>query len=253
MNTKLIQPVLKIARQAGKDILSCRDSGLCISQKSNKTKFTQADLRSNQIITQALSKLTPTTPILSEENNINHSFDTRKKWTNYWLIDPLDGTKNFIDNSDEFCINIAYISDHRPIFGVIYTPVKQTFYYAHKKLGAFVKNQNHIKPLITKPAHIPLRILIGSYSSDNPKLKQHLNTYENYQLKNMGSALKFAYIAEGKYDYYPRFGKCYEWDTAAGVCILENAGGKVITKNNQPLSYNQSPQLLSPIFFASGS
>lgn len=251
MNNKLINSVLEIAEQAGEAILSRSSSGLCISRKSDNTKFTQADLESNQIISDALRQLTPKIAILSEENSDNHHFNIRKKWADYWLIDPLDGTRNFIDGSDEFCISIAYISNHRPIFGVIYAPAKNTVYYASKK-GAFVKTKTNTTPLMAKPPHNPLNILIGSYSSDNPALKRHLKTLKNYQLIRLGSALKFAYIAAGKYDYYPRFGNCYEWDTAAGVIILEAAGGKVIDNNNQPLYYNKSSQLLSPIFFAYG-
>ena len=252
MNTALIEPVFDIANKVGKVILNCRLDGLEITQKLNKTQLTQADIKAHKIMTQGLEELTPKIPVLSEESSHNHHFNSRNKWQSYWLIDPLDGTQNFIDNSDEFCINIAYITDHRPVFGLIYAPVLQTYFYAHKELGAFKQTRQQKTRLTHHVNHQPLRVTIGHYSDDNQLLQQHLKQLSDYQLHRIGSALKFAYIAQGKYDYYPKFGRCSEWDTAAGVCLLECAGGQVVDLNGQQLCYNATSSLESPTFFAYG-
>lgn len=248
----LIEQVINIAITAGVQIIACKKQVLASTIKPNQTYLTPADLLSHQIISRALAKLTPSIPILSEEYSNNHPFNQRKHWQSYWLIDPLDGTRNFIDGCDEFCTNIAYITNHYPVFGLIYTPVTSTCFYAHKDLGAFKKQGSRTTPLKAQNKHQPLKITIGHYSDNNSALKQHLKTQEKYRLYPMGSALKFAYIAGGKYDYYPKFGPCCEWDTAAGVCILECAGGQVVDLAGNRLCYNKNPSLDSPIFFARG-
>ena len=254
MQQSLINNILDIATQAGKVIIAhYHQKSLDIQQKYDKTLVTKADIDSHHYINKSLLELTPDIPVLSEESKHNHDYKIRQHWDDYWLIDPLDGTQNFINKTDEFCINIAYIHCHKPIFGLIYAPIMQTHFYAYQQLGAFKKETNTIRPLKTKTPHHPLRITIGRHSSGNHSLKTHLQQQDNYQLYPMGSALKFAYIAKGQYDYHPKFGPCSEWDTAAGVCLLEEAGGKVIDNNGDVLCYNKSDNLLSPEFFAYGS
>ncbi len=222
---QLINSVLSIATQAGILVLEHYKKPDNSTQKLDSTYLTKADIASHQCISQSLQLLMPNIPILSEEHADNHPYSIRKKWRDYWLIDPLDGTRDFINQTDEFCINIAYISKHRPVFGLIYHPVSQTHFYAHNNLGAFEKTQNNITPLKLQAGKTLKKFVVGNYSTQNPKLQPYLNKQVNYQLETLGSALKFAYLAKGLYDCYPKFGSCSEWDTAAGVCILEACGG----------------------------
>ncbi len=246
----LIPKLIRMTTKVGDMIMSLYENELNIKIKSNKTPFTIADRNAHKIIVKTLSKLTPNTPIISEESEIIE-FSERSKWYEYWIIDPLDGTRDFLKQTDEFCICIAYIKKHKPIFGMIYAPPRKTHYYTTDANKVFKQQKNIIQPLNVHPNHNPLRIVIGHWSSHNKQLKDHLNKYSTYKLSQLGSALKFCAIAEGKYDYYPKFGPCSEWDTAAGVCILQNAGGSVVNQNEKPLSYNTKNDLTSPIFFAS--
>ena len=168
----------------------------------------------------------------------------------YWLIDPLDGTRDFLEHTGEFCICIAYIKAHKPIFGMIYAPINKAHYYTLN--GQSFKLQNKVEQtLVTQPPSTPLKVVIGHHSLLNDQLKEHLKQQSDYQISRLGSALKFCQIAEGCYDYYPRFGPCSEWDTAAGSYILQGAGGSVVDAQGKALKYNIRDDLTSPIFFAS--
>jgi 3'(2'), 5'-bisphosphate nucleotidase len=245
----LTQPLIKLTTEVGETIMSLYKSDISVEVKSDKTPLTIADQTAHQLIVEELERLTPNTPILSEESD-SITFDERSKWHEYWLIDPLDGTRDFLEHTGEFCICIAYIKDHTPIFGMIYAPLTKTHYYTSD--GHTFKLQNDIKQALrTHPTSTPLRVVIGHHSSHNDKLKEHLEQQTSYEVSQMGSALKFCQIAEGNYDYYPRFGPCSEWDTAAGVCILQGSGGSVVGEDGEPLKYNTRDDLTSPIFFAS--
>ncbi|KAA0445272.1 MAG: 3'(2'),5'-bisphosphate nucleotidase CysQ [Candidatus Thioglobus sp.] len=250
MFDKLTPALIKLTFDVGEQILSHYKNTLEITTKADKTPLTIADQESHIAIVDALSKLTPNINILSEESG-EIAFSERSKWREYWLIDPLDGTRDFIEQTGDFCICIAYIKNHQPIFGMVYAPLEKTHYYGFN--GAAYKHQNNTsKPIRACISKQPKRVLIGHYSAHNMQLKTHLAKLGKYQLKHLGSALKFCEIAQGNFDYYPRFGPCCEWDTAAGVCILQNAGGFVVDENFEPLKYNSKDSLLSPVFFASG-
>ncbi len=247
---KLISQLIDISCEAGRQILDCYNKKLDVHHKADNTYLTNADLGAHRLIFSALKDLTPNVPILSEESEQIPPYHIRSSWQNYWLIDPLDGTKDFIEKTGNFCVNIAYIENNRPSLGLIYVPITETHFYARAHLGAFKTHKARTQSIQTKKNHKPLRVVIGRHSDKDKSLTHHLKKLETHQITEMGSALKFAYIAEGIYDYYPRFGPCSEWDTAAGVCILEAAGGKVFDINKKQMSYNKSETLLSPSFFA---
>ena len=245
----LIPPLIKLTTEVGEVIMSFYKNDISVEVKSDQTPLTVVDQTAHQLIIKGLHSLTPDTPILSEESN-EISFDERSKWSEYWLIDPLDGTRDFLEHTGEFCICIAYIKDHVPIFGMIYAPLDQIHYYTLD--GQAFKRQNGVEvTLKTHAPSSPLQVVIGHHSFHNEQLTSHLSHQADYEISRLGSALKFCQIAQGHYDYYPRFGPCSEWDTAAGVCILQNAGGSVVDEHGKALKYNTKESLLSPIFFAS--
>ncbi|SMN13452.1 3'(2'),5'-bisphosphate nucleotidase [Bathymodiolus heckerae thiotrophic gill symbiont] len=248
--SKILPQLIKLATDVGEEILSCYENDLKITLKTDETPFTIADKNAHQSIIETLSHLTPNTPILSEESDAI-TFEERSKWDEYWLIDPLDGTRDFIEKTGEFCICIAYIKNHQVIFGLVYAPLTHTHYYGFDNQAYQYRNNTKTR-LNALVAAQPLRVVTGHYSAHNPQLQTHLKQLGKHKTSCLGSALKFCKIAEGEYDYYPRFGPCSEWDTAAGTCILQNAGGSVVDKNGNPLRYNTKDDLLSPIFFASG-
>lgn len=243
--------LITLTANIGEVIMSHYKANLTIETKVDKTPFTIVDDQSNQLLITALKQLTPNTPILSEESD-TIDFTTRSGWDEYWLIDPLDGTRDFIEQTGEFCICIAYIKNNYPIFGLIYAPLSKTHYYTDDQKQAFKLHQGQTITLQTTAKKSPLEVVIGHHSSGNKELQSHLKKFRKSHINRLGSALKFCKIAEGEYDYYPRFGPCSEWDTAAGVCILEAAGGRVVGEDAKPLRYNTKDSLLSPTFFASG-
>ena len=247
---KILPQLIKLTADVGKVIMSFYKADMAVEMKLNKTPLTIADQRAHQLIVEGLNHLTPNVAILSEESD-TATFEQRSKWQEYWLVDPLDGTQDFLEQTGEFCICIAYIKNHQAIFGLVYAPLTQTHYYGFD--NKTYKQHNNIQtPLNACSATLPLRVVIGHNSTHNSKLQTHLQQLGKHQLNHLGSALKFCQIAEGVYDYYPRFGPCCEWDTAAGACILQNAGGCVVDENGAPLRYNTKNDLLSPTFFASG-
>ncbi len=251
MFPELITSLLNIAQSGGKEILTSYKKDITVKIKKDKTPLTIADKNSNTVIIKSLSELTPNIPIISEENDIEN-YNIRKNWHSYWLVDPLDGTRDFINQTGDFTINIALIENNRPIFGLLYAPAKNVYYYAYSGGGAFKKKNNLINKInINKNPNNIIKVLVGNYSLKSKKLQNFLNnSLDKFEVFEIGSALKFAYLAEGKYDLYPRFGTCCEWDTAAGVCILEQAGGKVLDTNGNKLFYNMQDSIISPNFFA---
>ena len=247
---KILPQLIEMTADIGKVIMSFYQADVAIKIKSDQTPLTIADQRSHQMIVAGLNQLTPNIPILSEESDAI-TFKQRSTWDEYWLIDPLDGTQDFIEQTGDFCTCIAYIKNHLPIFGLIYAPLTHTHYYAFNNKAYKIQNNTQTR-IATSAAAQPLRVLIGHYSVHNRQLQTHFQQLDKYQLNHLGSALKFCKIAEGVYDYYPRFGPCSEWDTAAGGCILQNAGGSVVDEHGEPLRYNTKDNLLSPTFFASG-
>lgn len=247
--------LLDLIKQAGEAICAIYDQApdkVEIQQKADESPLTNADLISHQILTDGLTKLTPPWPILSEESQAI-DFSERQAWKTYWLIDPLDGTREFLARTDEFTINVALIENHIPILGIIYAPVSKVFYFADQH-GAFKQLVGETAQKISarKPdARYPI-IVASRRHAQNEKLQQFFQSLPNYERVSVGSALKFCLVAEGRADIYPRFGPTSEWDTAAGQCILEAAGGKVLDTNGNPLRYNMRPDLINPFFIATG-
>jgi 3'(2'), 5'-bisphosphate nucleotidase len=250
MFSTLLPKLISLTSMVGETIIALHKENMSFIVKSDSTPLTQADKISHNLITETLKKINPGIPILSEESK-NIPFSVRKNWNAYWLIDPLDGTKNFLDGTQEFCISIAYVVKNYPIFGLIYSPFDKTHYYRLPgKTSVKLVDDICYKLRTQKPKRWE-NIVIGRYSTKNKQLQKHLRSKTNFEIFRLGSALKFCSIAEGRNHYYPKFGRCSEWDTAAGVCILEGAGGKVVDFQNQPLCYNTREDNLSSTFVAS--
>ena len=259
MNLKkpnIILEILNIAIDAGKEILKVYDKNIIVKSKEDNSPLTIADINSNNIIINKLKNVDSTTPILSEESLVE--WNIRKKWDKYWLIDPLDGTKEFINRNGEFTVNIALIEKNHPIFGVIYAPAKSLLYYAIKNQGAFktntsskIENLDQFKIIkINEKKNDTIRV-IGSRSHSNIEFTNWLeNNLENYELVKAGSSLKFCLIAQGDADIYPRLGPTSEWDIAAGHIILEEAGGTIKSIYNNKILYNTKENVINPFFIA---
>lgn len=242
------EAIAEIAVEAGKAILAIYQQDFEVSQKDDASPLTQADLASHRIICDALADLTPDIPVLSEESS-SIEWDVRADWGQYWLVDPLDGTKEFINRNGEFTVNIALIRYHNPILGVVHVPVTGTTYTGLVGKWASRHTLNgsmeHIR--IREPSADPV-VVVGSRSHANPRLQEYLDRIGDYELVSMGSSLKFCLLAEGKADFYPRLGPTSEWDTAAAHAVVLAAGGKIITLDGNPLRYNMKKSLLNPEF-----
>ena len=256
---KNILEILNIAIDSGKEILKIYNDEIIVNSKEDKSPITQADINSNNLIFSRLKKLDQNTPILSEESLVK--WENRKDWTRYWLIDPLDGTKEFINRNGEFTVNIALIENNYPIFGIIYSPVKSLLYYALKNKGCYkIKTNSNLKTLkdfnkinINKEKKQTTKV-IGSRSHSSKEFQIWIeNKFTNFELITIGSSLKFCILAEGKADIYPRLGPTSEWDIAAGHIILEEAGGKLKTIENKDILYNTKEDILNPHFIAYGN
>ena len=257
-NKNLLIEVSNIALNAGREIMNYYDSNSNVLTKEDKSPLTEADLASNNIIIEKLRLLNDNIPILSEESLVE--WEERKNWNTYWLIDPLDGTKEFINKNGEFTVNIALIKNAEPILGVIYLPFLSELYFAQKDQGAYKINcsqpikslENSVKILSNNKKKSDEIIIIGSRSHSNNKFNEWINqNYKNYKILQKGSSLKFCEIANGNADLYPRFGPTSEWDIAAGHIILEEAGGFLKTFENQSIKYNSKESLINPEFLAS--
>jgi 3'(2'), 5'-bisphosphate nucleotidase len=247
----LLKDIVSLAKQAGNQVLNIYQRDLTVEYKADKSPITVADLASHDCICQGLRHLTPDLPIISEES-IPASFQKRRSWEKYWLIDPLDGTKEFLDKNGEFTINIALIEQHKPSLGVIFVPSKNICYFASKRLGAYKQiGQAQSKIILSRAwkEELPITAVI-SRRHGKEELKKFLAQFFSLNLLYCGSALKFCWLAEGLADIYPRFSPTFEWDTAAGQCILKEAGGLVIDNTGQELQYNMSSSLQIANFLA---
>ena len=250
MLSALLPKLISLTYETGEAIMALHNDNMGFIVKSDNTPLTQADKISNNLITGTLKKITPDVPILSEESK-NIPLSVRKDWNAYWLIDPLDGTRDFLDGTQEFCISIAYVVKNYPVFGLIYSPFNKIHYYRLPGQTSIKLIDGICYKLRTQKPKRWENIVIGRHSTKNKQLQKHLRSKTNFEIFRLGSALKFCSIAEGRNHYYPKFGRCSEWDTAAGVCILEGAGGKVVDFQNQPLRYNTREDNLSSLFVAS--
>ena len=244
----ILEDIVTIAVQAGEAILEIYEQDFEVVQKEDQSPLTQADLASHRIICDALAALTPDIPLLSEES-ASIDFKTRSGWSIYWLIDPLDGTKEFVNRNGEFTVNIALIENHQPVLGVVHVPVSAVTYTGVAGHGA-TRRQTGNPPqaiAIRVPCANPM-VVVGSRSHANPVLTELLELMGNFELVSMGSSLKFCLLAEGKADFYPRLGPTSEWDTGAAHAVVSAAGGKIVTLAGNPLQYNLKESLLNPEF-----
>ena len=249
---QLLPEVVALARRAGDAILSVYGQQFEVTNKADQSPLTLADMRSHEIIVQGLAALTPDLPVLSEEAS-DIPFEQRQRWDRYWLVDPLDGTKEFVSRNGEFTVNIALITRNAPTLGVVHVPVSDTTYTGAAGAGAFRRQGSNAPEAIRvrTPAASPLRI-VGSRSHRGDTLDQYLPRLEPYELVAVGSSIKFCLIAEGSADFYPRFGPTSEWDTAAAQAVVEAAGGAVLRTDGAPLRYNTKAQILNPHFLVFG-
>ena len=250
--TRWMQTALQIAKEAGDKIMTIYASEFAVTHKDDNTPLTEADMAAHDCIEAGLQALTPDLPILSEES-ASIPFSERSQWQTYWLVDPLDGTREFIKRNGEFTVNIALIDNHEPVIGVIYAPVLEVFYFACRGTGAF-KQDHGAEPIAisTRTKHDKVVLIAGSRSHSGDSLNRMLDNIGEHKIVSMGSSLKSCLVAEGKVDVYPRLGPTSEWDTAAAQCIVEEAGGVVTMTDMQPLRYNTKKSLLNPHFFVSG-
>ncbi len=247
----MIQEIIKIAEQAGNAILEIYHKDFSIEYKDDKSPLTDADKVSNQIIVEALKQLTPQIPIISEENKLI-DYSERKKWLKCWLVDPIDGTKEFIKKNGEFTVNIALIENGEPILSVLGVPAQNKIFYAEKGSGSFVIENSTTKALKINDNITDTIRIVGSRSHQTPELLAYVeeqnSKFKNVEFVAAGSSLKFCLIAEDKADVYPRLGPTMEWDTAAGQLIATEAGAEVLVwETEQPLIYNRE-NLLNPYF-----
>ena len=259
----LVTPLLELCRAAGEVICGHYHAPGAseYEAKGDDSPLTRADLDSHALLQAGLQQLDSATPVLSEESS-PADMAQRRSWQRYWLVDPLDGTREFLARTGEFTINIALISDHRPVLGVLYLPLERTAYvgipgvaahcYRDAGEGRWSSGQLATRQLVTGQ---PLTVL-ASRRHRGPRLQSCLEWLGEHwgplARLNSGSALKFCQLAAGAGDFYPRFSPCCEWDTAAGQALLEAAGGSLLGLDGQPLRYNCQDSLFSPNFYALG-
>lgn len=252
INLELAKRVEAISREAGELIMGFYRSSFTVTHKSDDSPLTQADLAAHKHISAALEALTPDIPVISEEA-ANIPWDVRRSWKRHWLVDPLDGTREFVKRNDDFTVNIALIEDGEPVLGVVHVPVFNVSYFAARGAGAFEltdKGERQIKVRKPVPA-IPCFVV--SRSHRDATLDALLVKFPAHEAKSRGSALKICLVAAGEADLYPRSGPTSEWDTAAGHCVVNEAGGKILRLPElAPLRYNQKDSLLNPGFLVIG-
>ena len=247
----VLNEVIRITVAAGREILSVYEQSYQIENKADGSPVTTADLCAHELIVRELSALTPNIPVLSEESS-NIVASERLRWSAFWLVDPLDGTKEFIKRNGEFTVNIALIVNKKPVLGVIHIPVKNETYWGSKVNGSFYTNENNdVQQIqVSKQYQKPIRI-VASRSHPSKMLISLLEKITDYEILEVGSSMKFCLIASGQADCYPRFGPTSEWDTAAGEAIVKFAGGHMVTTNGHVMNYNSKKHYLNPNFIVS--
>ncbi|WP_066094503.1 3'(2'),5'-bisphosphate nucleotidase CysQ [Xanthomonas massiliensis] len=248
----LCETVIAIAREAGQAILDVYRTPFEVEYKADHSPVTAGDRNANKVILDALARLTPDLPIVSEES-AKQPWEVRRHWSSYWLIDPLDGTREFVRRSDQFSVNIALVHQGAPVFAVIQSPVEDCLWYAIRGEQACRRDGQKDTVLRTRiPATAPLRVTT-SRTAHGVQTDAMIANMGQVQRLPEGSSLKYCRIAQGDADVYPRFGATCEWDTAAGQCILQAAGGTVLAlETGKPFRYNRRPTLVNGAFIALG-
>ena len=250
--TDLLERLLVFTREAGERIMGVYRREFCIETKTDKSPVTEADMGAHEVVVNGLQGLPRAYPVLSEES-VDIPFSARSLWNTYWLVDPLDGTREFINRNDEFTVNIALIQKQEAILGLIYAPVMDVYYYAIRGCGAYKRlGGGEPQPIQCRKAGREHIVVAGSRSHDCDKLQRFLTNMGDHELRSMGSSLKSCLVAEGTADIYPRLGLTAEWDTAAAQCVVEEAGGYMTDTTGKRLRYNTKESLLNPHFLVFG-
>jgi 3'(2'), 5'-bisphosphate nucleotidase len=252
LTADLLPAVLDAVAEASAAIMAVYVSSHDVEFKSDESPITRADRAAHEILAARLGRIAPSIPVLSEEAEAAHDRAVRGAWPQLWLVDPLDGTKEFIGRNGEFTVNVALVRDHRPVLGVVAAPALGLTFYATEAGGAFRRRDGGpAEPIRVRPAADPL-VVVGSRSHRGDSLDAVLARLGAHELRPMGSALKICLVAEGSADFYPRLGLTSEWDTAAAQAVLEAAGGALTRLDGSPLRYNERDTLLNPHFMAFG-
>ncbi|MEM6639246.1 MAG: 3'(2'),5'-bisphosphate nucleotidase CysQ [Pseudomonadota bacterium] len=252
MSSDLLPSIVRIARDAGDAILSIYDTDFKVEQKADESPLTAADLASHKRIEAGLADLDTQLPVLSEESR-EIPFSERSTWPRYWLVDPLDGTKEFVKRNGEFTVNIALIDGHRPVLGVVHVPVTGVTYFAADGEGAFRQNGDDAATRIAVHDQPRTPLVVGSRSHRSDEVNAYLANLGEHDMVAMGSSLKFCVVAEGGADVYPRLGLTSEWDTAAAHAVVNGAGGRVVRLDGSDLDYNAKDDILNPHFMVLGN
>lgn len=248
---QLIDPLITLAEAAGERIMRVYQRDFAVETKADESPLTEADRASHDHILARLRELTPTLPVLSEEGALP-GYDSRRQWPLYWLVDPLDGTKEFVKKNGEFTVNIALVEQGQPVLGIVHAPVLKTTYAGSRDHGAFRMIDGVRTPIRTRRLPSGPLMVAVSRSHRGEAVDRLLERIPPHETLSIGSSLKFCLVAEGKADLYPRFGPTSEWDTAAAQCVVEAAGGRVTRVDLQPLTYNTKASLLNPDFLVFG-
>jgi len=247
----LAEKLLPIVDEAGAAIMKIYDGSFTVQHKEDDSPLTLADLESQRVILEGLSRITPDVPVLSEESAAA-PWAERQTWRELWVVDPLDGTREFVKRNGEFTVNIALVVDHDPVLGVVSAPAQGSIYWGAKGVGAFTEHRGAARAAIhtAVPPQQPLRV-VGSRSHASKETAAYLDKVAPHVMTGVGSSLKFCLLAEGNAELYPRFGTTSEWDTAAGQALLEAAGGHVMqVADGQKLRYNCRESVLNGDFIA---
>lgn len=254
MTHPLMQPVLELVQAAGAATVPYWQADVTVHSKADDSPATVADIAAHEVLAAGLPSLDPEIPVLSEED-CNIPLAQRQHWTRWWLVDPLDGTKEFINGSAEYTVNVALIERGRVVFGVVGVPVTGALYYGGDGLGAWRREKSgESRPITMRTARADELIVVASKRHSSPAqeaLMQGLDeSFPTLQLLNVGSSLKFCQLAEGGADLYPRLAPTSQWDTAAAQGVLEGAGGQVLNLQGQPFTYAAQESYLNPYFVA---
>ena len=250
---RLVALIVALAQRAGAAVMKVYSQAeFATTYKESGSPLTAADVASHDLISEELGRITPSVPVLSEESK-TVPYDVRRQWRTFWLVDPLDGTKEFIQRNGEFTVNIALIEEGRPVLGVVHAPALDATYFAVHGLGAFKQSTRSGTRLIGVRPYEPAGLkVVVSRSHPSDALRKLLDRIGPLECIAMGSSLKICVVAEGEADLYPRLGPTMEWDTAAAQCVVEVAGGTIMDLSGQSLRYNK-PDLHNPDFVVSGS
>jgi 3'(2'), 5'-bisphosphate nucleotidase len=242
-------PACALARAAGAAILAVYRQPFAVEYKDDQSPLTQADLAAHRLLVAGLGALSPALPVLSEESAGQHPAAQRRAWTRYWLVDPLDGTREFVKRNDEFTVNIALVDSGVAVLGAVFAPALDELAVGIAGVGAWLEHGgNTVRLSGRQAAAVP--VVAVSRSHADPATAALLGRLGPHQTLAAGSALKFIRLAQGAADLYPRLGPTSEWDTAAGQCVLEASGGRLTDFDGVPFRYNQRDSLLNPGFVA---